>query len=240
MNQPFIIYPAIDLIDGKCIRLTQGDYSRVKVYSEDPLEIANSFAQAGAQWIHIVDLDAAKTGIPTNHRIIARIAEQTGLKVQTGGGIRTMEVLLRILDSSVCCAILGTAAIRDRKFTLEALKHFASRVVIGIDAKNGKVAADGWTSESEYDAVDFAKAMEQSGARRIVYTDISRDGMLQGTNMEGLKTMISETSLEVIASGGIGSGADVRMVKEAGAFGVIIGKALYEGKVDLRQCLQIV
>lgn len=234
----FTIYPAIDIIGGKCVRLSQGDYDSVKVYSDDPLAIAKSFFEAGATWIHIVDLDAAKTGIPSNHKIIARIAKETGLLVQTGGGIRNMEILDNVLNSDVRRAILGTSAVKDRDFTEKAISKYGDRIAIGIDAKNGEVAVDGWTSKSQLTVVDFALKMQSLGAKTIIYTDISRDGMFKGTHIEGVKELVLKTSMSIIASGGVAGIGDVIAAKSAGASGVIIGKALYEGRVDLKECLQ--
>ena len=236
-NGNFIIYPAIDIIGGKCVRLTQGDYERVKVYSEDPQRIAESFLKAGASWIHIVDLDAAKSGIPTNNKIIAKIASEIGLSVQTGGGIRNMETLDKILSSGVKRAILGTGAVKNRDFTIDAIKKYGEAIAIGIDARNGMVAIDGWTNSSGISAVDFALEMQNIGAKTIIYTDISRDGMLKGTEIESLKSLIENTEMDIIASGGVADFSHVKEAKEAGASGVIIGKAIYEGKVDLKSCL---
>ncbi|MHB1483442.1 MAG: 1-(5-phosphoribosyl)-5-[(5-phosphoribosylamino)methylideneamino]imidazole-4-carboxamide isomerase [Saccharofermentanales bacterium] len=234
----FIIYPAIDLLGGKCVRLEQGRYDKVTVYSDDPLEMAESFSQAGAQWIHMVDLDAAKTGTPQNHRIIAEVAAKTGLRIQTGGGIRTMDILDRVLDSDVSRAVIGTSAVRDRIFTEKAILKYGGRIAIGIDASGGEVAVDGWISRSGINILDFAHIIEDMGAETVIYTDISRDGMLTGTETEGILTLIRETHLSVIASGGIGTHQDVLDAKATGASGVIIGKALYEGKVDLKECLR--
>ena len=234
----FIIYPAIDLLQGRCVRLKQGDYSQVTVYSDDPAAMAETFLEAGSSWIHIVDLDAAKSGIPKNHSLIAEIASRTGLKVQTGGGIRNMDTLDRVLDSRIARAILGTSAIRDRDFTCKAVAKYGSRIAIGIDARNGEVAVDGWTQKSGVNVLDFAKIMESIGVQTIIYTDISRDGMLQGAETHGIRQLVRETALSVIASGGIGTMEDVLEAKSSGACGVIIGKALYEGKVDLKECLR--
>lgn len=234
----FIIYPAIDLLAGKCVRLEQGNYEKVTVYSDDPLDIASSFSEAGAQWIHMVDLDAARTGIPVNHQIVATVASKFGLKVQTGGGIRTMEILDRVMDTGIDRAILGTSAIRDRIFTEKALSKYGKRIAIGIDAAGDDVAVEGWTKKSGINVLDFARIIENIGGQTIIYTDISRDGMLTGTETKGIIRIINETGLSVIASGGIGSLKDVYDAKAAGASGVIIGKALYEGKVDLEECLQ--
>lgn len=236
-----IILPAIDLIGGKCVRLQKGDYNKVTIYNDDPLAQAMSFKEAGAEWIHIVDLDAAKSGIPTNHEIIAQIASKTGLKVDTGGGIRNMDTLSRwIEDYGVSRCVLGTAAIKDRKFTEAAIARYGEKIAIGIDAKSGEVAVDGWTNGSGVNAVDFALIMKSIGAKTVVFTDIARDGMLTGPAVESTKEMVEKTGLDVIASGGIGCDDDVLNIKTSGCTGVIVGKAIYEGRVDLKKCLQSV
>lgn len=234
-----IIFPAIDLLGGKCVRLKQGRYDDVTIYSDDPIGQAEIFKEAGAEWIHVVDLDAAKSGIPTNHEIIAKISRQTGLKIETGGGIRNMDTLKRwIEDYGVTRCVLGTSAIKDRAFTEEALKLYPSNIAIGIDAHNGEVAVDGWTDGSGIKALDFALTMKNAGARTIIFTDIARDGMLTGPAFDSTKELVEKTGLNVTASGGIGSDADIMYIKESGCTGVIVGKAIYEGKVDLRKCLQ--
>ncbi|MCQ2482566.1 MAG: 1-(5-phosphoribosyl)-5-[(5-phosphoribosylamino)methylideneamino]imidazole-4-carboxamide isomerase [Clostridia bacterium] len=233
------ILPAIDLLGGKCVRLRQGKYDDVTVYNEDPLAQAMEFKEAGAEWIHIVDLDAAKSGIPTNHAIIKEIAVKTGLKVDTGGGIRNMDTLKRWIEEyGVTRCVIGTSAIKDRKFTEEALKLYGDKIAIGIDAKNGEVAVDGWTNGSGVKAVEFAGIMKEYGAKTIVFTDISRDGMLTGPAFDSTKELVDKTGLDVIASGGIGSDNDIMYIKESGCAGVIVGKAIYERKVDLKKCLQ--
>lgn len=236
-----IIYPAIDLLGGKCVRLRQGKYDQVTVYNDDPMEQAQRFKDAGAEWIHVVDLDAARSGIPTNHEIIKEISIKTGLKVDTGGGIRNMDTLRRwIEDYGVQRCVIGTSAIKDRKFTEEALKRYADKIAIGIDAKGGEVAVDGWTEGSGVTAVDFAKTMKSIGAQAIVFTDIARDGMLTGPAFDSTKELVYRTGLKVTASGGIGSDEDIMYIKGSGCEGVIVGKAIYEGKVDLKKCLQSV
>ena len=234
-----IILPAVDLLGGKCVRLLKGDYDKVTVYNDDPLSQAWEFKEAGAQWIHVVDLDAARTGVPTNHAIIRQIVEKTGLKVDTGGGIRNMDTLRRwIEDYGVSRCVLGTAAVRDRAFTENALELYGDKIAIGIDAKDGEVAVDGWTEGSGLDAVEFALIMKSIGAETIVFTDIARDGMLTGPAVSSTKLMVESTGLDVIASGGIGSNEDIDKVRTTGCAGVIVGKAIYEGKVDLKACLQ--
>jgi len=237
-NKEFIVFPAIDIINGKCVRLTQGDYGKIKIYSDDPASIAESFYKAGAKWIHIVDLDAAKSGIPSNTKIISKIAMESGLFVQTGGGIRNMQTLDTVLSSGVKRAILGTGAVKNKDFTISAIEKYGEAIAIGIDARDGMVAIDGWTNSSDLRAVDFAVEMQLIGAKTIIYTDISRDGMLKGTELEGLKLMVQKTDIDIIASGGVADFSHVMEAKNIGAAGIIIGKAIYEGKVDLKTCLQ--
>jgi phosphoribosylformimino-5-aminoimidazole carboxamide ribotide isomerase len=234
-----IIYPAIDLLDGKVVRLQQGKYDQVTVYSDDPLAIAQQFREQGASWIHIVDLNAARSGIPENHDIIGQIATRTGLKVQAGGGIRnleTLEKLLRVHGVSRC--VIGTSAIRDRDFTRMALKLYAKNIAIGIDAHNGEVAVDGWTSGSGVRATEFAATMQDLGAETVIYTDITRDGMMTGPATAQTAAIVSSTQLSVIASGGIGSEEDLWEIRKSGCSGIIVGKAIYEEKVRLSECLQ--
>ena len=234
-----IILPAIDLLGGKCVRLLKGDYNQVTVYNDDPISQAWEFREAGAEWIHIVDLDAARSGVPTNHKIIARITEEIGLKVDTGGGIRNMDTLRRwIEDYGVSRCVLGTAAVKDRAFTEKAVELYEEKIAIGIDAKDGEVAVDGWTSGSGVNAVDFGLMMKSIGAKTIVFTDIARDGMLTGPAVESTREMVDQTGLDVIASGGIGSDEDITAIKASGCAGVIVGKAIYEGRVDLKACLR--
>ena len=234
-----IIYPAIDLLNQKCVRLRQGKYDEVTVYHEHPEEVAQSFKEAGSEWIHMVDLNAAKSGVPENREIVARIARETGLRIQTGGGIRNMESLQYLLgEIGVARCVIGTSAIRDREFTERALARYGDRIAIGLDAKDGEVAVDGWTVSSGVPAAEFAKQMMKLGARIFIYTDIARDGMLQGPAVESTKQLIADTGAEVIASGGIGAQEDVGRIRESGCCGVIIGKAIYEGKVRLEKCFQ--
>ncbi len=236
-SQKLIIYPAIDLLGGRCVRLRQGDYNQVTVYNEDPIAQAMQFKKAGAEWIHVVDLDAAKSGIPTHLEIIRSIRCETGLKIQTGGGIRTMRHLERLLDEGgISRAVLGTAAVKNRPLIEEILKYYPDRVAIGIDARDGEVSIDGWTQGSGLPALEFAQTMESLGARVVIFTDIARDGMMVGTATDRVRELVNETSLEIIASGGIGSYADIEAVREIKAAGVIVGKAIYEGTVTLSQC----
>jgi len=234
-----IIYPAIDLLDGQCVRLSQGKYDQVTVYSDDPLSIAEGFAAAGAKWIHMVDLNAARTGIPVNQSIIAAVVKRTGLEVQTGGGIRNLDTLRYLIEEiGVSRCVIGTSAIRDRAFTKKALILYGDKIAIGLDAQNGEIAVDGWTSRSGINVIDFAKIMKEMGARTVIYTDIARDGMLSGPATESTRELVDATGLSVIASGGIGSEEDITLIQTSGCSGVIVGKAIYEGKVRLSVCLQ--
>jgi len=234
-----IIYPAIDLLGGQCVRLRQGDYNQVTVYNPDPLAVALQFRQAGATWLHVVDLDAARSGVPAHADLIARIRRETGLLVQTGGGIRDMAHVTALLEKArIDRIVLGTAAVRDRAFTLEVLRLYPDRTAIGIDARDGEVSVAGWTQGSGLDALTFARAMADAGARLAIYTDISRDGMLGGAATDSTRDMVQNSGLEIIASGGIGSIEDIEAVRMTGAAGVIVGKAIYEGKVRLEQCWQ--
>ncbi len=230
-----IIYPAIDILNGHCVRLYKGDYGKVTKYSDDPVKTALTFKEAGASHIHIVDLDGAKTGKSENIEVIKRICKETGLSVQTGGGVRTIKRIRELAAANADRIILGTAAIKNPSLVQEAVKEFGKKIVVGIDARNGFVSTDGWTSDSGKDAIETALFMQSLGVQSVVYTDISRDGTLKGPNLDALKEMIEETDMYVVASGGIKDMEDIRKVKETGAYGVITGKAIYEGKIHLKE-----
>ncbi len=240
MKKDFILYPAIDILDGKCVRLRQGIYKDVTVYGDDPLEMAELFKTDGATHLHIVDLNAARTGISQNSELIGEIATETGLFVQTGGGIRDLETVERMLARGVQRLILGTAAIKDKDFTAEALRKYPDKIAIGADARDGEIALEGWTRASGVKVGEFAAMAEDMGARIMIFTDIATDGMLAGTNLKALETLVKSVSMDIIASGGISSLEDLLAAKAGGAAGAIIGKAIYEGKVDLKKCLQSV
>ncbi len=235
-----VIYPAIDIKDGKCVRLVQGRFDNATVYSEDPVETALKWERAGACFLHLVDLDGARTGKPQNIDIIGRIAVSLGILVQAGGGIRSMEDIEAVLGKRIRRVILGTSAVQNPGFIKEALKAYGSSIAAAIDARDGKVAVEGWFKTSGLSAVDFAREMEDLGVKTVIYTDISRDGTLSGPNFKAVEELKKAVGIEVIASGGISSLDDLKRLKETGVSGVIIGKALYTGDIDLREALELV
>jgi phosphoribosylformimino-5-aminoimidazole carboxamide ribotide isomerase len=236
------IYPAVDILKGQAVRLRQGRADDVTVYGA-PIEMAERWFRAGAEWLHVVDLDGAFDGTPRNHGTIAEIARTfPKLKVQVGGGIRSMAVLESLLDSGVQRGVLGTSAVTDERFVTDALKAHGNQVAMGIDARDGIAKVSGWTEDSKIGAIQLAQRLEALGARVVIYTDISRDGVLVGPNVEALLKMIQQTGMNVIASGGVSKIDDVRTLAELGherLNGVIIGKALYEGLVQLPEALKI-
>ncbi|MBU5449806.1 1-(5-phosphoribosyl)-5-[(5-phosphoribosylamino)methylideneamino]imidazole-4-carboxamide isomerase [Acetivibrio sp. MSJd-27] len=234
-----IIYPAIDIKDGKCVRLYKGDYDKVTVYNENPLEVAQGFAEAGAEFIHLVDLDGARDGESKNKEILFEIAEKMPVPVQTGGGIRSLETVRDYLFHGVQRVILGTSAIQDKGFLELAVEEFGEKIVVGIDAKDGFVAYSGWEKLSTSRAVEFAKEAEAIGVRTIVYTDIATDGTLQGPNFKEMAQMAHSVGMNVIASGGVSCLEDIEKLKETGVKGVIVGKAIYTGNVELKEAIRI-
>jgi phosphoribosylformimino-5-aminoimidazole carboxamide ribotide isomerase len=236
----FTLYPAIDMRDGKCVRLLQGDYDQETVYGDSPFDMAREFAGQGAEWIHMVDLDGAKDGKKINHEHVIRVAKELAVKVQIGGGIRSMDDVSFYLDRGVDRVILGSAAVSDPEFVRAALKEYGgARVAIGLDARDGFVATEGWLETSHIKAVDLAKRLVEEGAETFIFTDISKDGMLQGPNIEAIGELAEVTGKEVIASGGVSSVADLEKLKEdgRGIAGAIIGKALYTGRFTLSDAL---
>lgn len=239
--EKFQVYPAIDVRGGKCVRLFQGDYAQETVYADSPAEMAKSFVEAGANWIHIVDLDGARDGQRINSAAILEAAKQ-GARVQVGGGIRSREGAAYYLDNGVTRVIIGSLAIREPELTVGLIEEFgADRIVIGIDAKNGMAATEGWLETSERPAPEVADFFASKGARHFIYTDISTDGTLMGPNIEANRELVGHEGAQVIVSGGIGSLDDIRRVKEAAAdsaiSGVIVGKALYEKRFTLEEAL---
>ncbi len=234
-----IIYPAVDVRDGKCVRLTQGEFNKETIYADNPVEMALRWGKMGAQYLHVVDLDGARSGKAQNIAVISEMAAKMGVPVQLGGGIRTIEMIENVLSKGIERVILGTSAVKDPQLVKRAVKTFENKVVIGIDAKDGMVAIEGWEKTSEFKAVDFAKKMEDLGVKTIIYTDISRDGMLNGPNLKAMEEMVKAVNIEIIASGGVGKIEDIKNLKEVGVSGAIVGRALYTGDVDLKDAIEI-
>lgn len=230
-----IIYPAIDIKGGKCVRLTQGLKDQEKVYYDWPQEVARLWQEKGARWLHVVDLDGAFGGRVRNYEIVKEMVTSATIPIQIGGGIRSLENIEAWLALGIKRVILGTKALEDPVMLKEALKRFSEEIVVSIDAKNGLVTTEGWVKTSSIKAVDFAMRLEAQGVRRIVYTDISRDGMLSGPNFEALENLKGAVGLEIIASGGISSLKDLTALQRMGIEGAIVGKALYEGRIDLAE-----
>ncbi len=233
-----IIYPAIDLKNGKCVRLYKGDMSQDTVYNDDPAAQAQEWQSIGFNWIHVVDLDGAIKGMPANSQAVRKIIKAVNVPVQLGGGIRTPKQIEHWIKEGVSRVILGTIAVRDPDLVKQACKNFPGKIAVGIDARNGKVAVEGWAQTSNVDAVELAKKFEDAGVDAIIYTDIDRDGTGNGVNVDETKHLASSTAIPVIASGGIGSLADLQLVKNANLSGVIVGKALYDKKIDPAEALK--
>lgn len=237
----FQIYPAIDLRDGKCVRLFQGDYAQETIYGDSPVDMAKKFVEAGAQWIHMVDLDGAKDGVRINDQVVIEAAK-LGAKVQVGGGIRAREDIQHYLSNGVARVIIGSLAIRNPELAVSFIEEFgADRIVIGIDAKNGMAATEGWIETSGQAATEVANYFASKGAKHFIYTDIATDGTLAGPNIKANQALVEAADAQVIVSGGIGSLEDIRNVKQASSdsniAGVIIGKALYENRFTLEEAL---
>lgn len=232
-----MLYPAVDLKDGKCVRLLQGRFDAMTSYGDDPVAMAEKWSSLGAEFLHVVDLDGARSGKAGNRAVIKAMAAAVRIPVQTGGGVRTEADVEELLSAGLARVILGTSAVRDRELVKRVLAKFGDRVVIGIDAKDGYVAIEGWESGSQLEAVAFAREMAALGAKTVIYTDIATDGTLAGPNLPAMKEMIEQSGLAVIASGGVGTVADLLALKEIGAAGAITGKAIYTGAIDLPEAL---
>jgi len=232
-----IILPAIDIKDGQCVRLTKGDFATAEKVAEDPLETALFFQQTGAEWVHMVDLDGAKEGSPRNSGVFLHVARNTRLKVELGGGIRTLENIDFYMEQRVSRVILGSAAISDPELVKAAVKKYGERVAVGIDARNGMVSGGGWLNDSDIYYLELAKRMEDIGVRCIIFTDISKDGTLSGPNLEQLGKLNEAVSCDIIASGGIHTMKDIVDLKEMGLYGAICGKSIYKGTLSLSEAL---
>ena len=234
-----LIFPAIDLFDGKAVRLFKGDYNQMTVYNNDPLAVARDFEAAGATCIHVVDLEGAKDGTTPNLETVRAIANETSLFCEIGGGIRSMETVETYLAAGVDRVILGTAAVTDEDFLRKAVERFGEKIAVGVDIRDGKVAIRGWTETSALDALDFCRKLQNMGVSTVICTDISRDGAMQGTNHELYRTMSEMFDLKIVASGGVSSIEDVRKLAEKDLYGAIIGKAYYTGAIDLAEAIEV-
>ena len=232
------LFPAIDTLSGKAVRLYKGDYNAVTVYSERPWEFAEDFVDKGCSAIHIVDLDGAKSGETVNIDTVKRIAAVKGLYSEIGGGIRNMETVSRYLEAGVDRVILGTAALKDPSFLKNALREYGDRIAVGVDLKDGKVAVKGWLETSNKDGIEFLKELEDLGVEGVIVTDISRDGAMKGTNLDLYGRIKEEVSLKVTASGGVSTIEDIVALKSMGLYGAIIGKAYYTGAIKLKEALE--
>lgn len=234
-----LIFPAIDLYEGKAVRLLKGDYANMTVYSDRPLEIARDFEAAGAKYIHMVDLEGARDGSTPNLSAVAEVARETDLFVEIGGGIRSMETVERYFSVGVDRVILGTAAVTDEAFLREAVTRYGEKIAVGVDIKDGAVAIRGWTESSGLDAFAFCERMQAMGVQTLICTDISKDGAMMGTNRELYRALSERFSLQIVASGGVSSLEDVKALSALDLYGAIIGKAYYTGAIDLRQAIEV-
>jgi len=237
------IIPAIDIIKGKVVRLEKGRFDREKVYTDDPVEKAKEWSDLGAKVLHVVDLDGAKIGKPQNLSVIKKIVDSTGLDIELGGGLRDEKNIAEAFSLGIKYAVVGTSAVQDSGFCTRMIKKYKDRIIFAVDVKDGMVAIKGWQESSNTAVAEYLRRLEKIGAKTIIYTDISKDGMMAGPNIAALSEILSATSLDVIASGGISRLRDIKVLKgleKDGLKGVIIGKALYEGKIDLKEALDVV
>ena len=234
-----IIFPAIDIYDGQCVRLYKGDYATASKVAESPLKTAEQFESEGAVYLHMVDLNGAKEAKRVNSHIFEEIASKTSLKMQVGGGIRNIETCEHYLSHGISRVILGSVAVKDPALVIEAVKKYGDRIVVGIDAKEGMVACEGWLDTSDVNYIDLAKKMESVGVRTVVFTDISKDGTLSGPNLEQLDAINRAVSCDIIASGGVSSLDDLKALKELDLYGAICGKSLYSGAFRLSEAIEI-
>lgn len=233
-----LILPAIDIKDGQCVRLLKGDFSTAEQVAEDPVQTALGFQAAGAEYLHMVDLDGAAAGQPVNREIFAAVAQKTGLKVEVGGGIRSLETAEGYLSAGVSRVILGSAALSSPDLVREAVRRFGDAVAVGIDARNRMVSAEGWMADSAVDFITLARQMEEIGVSTLIFTDISRDGTLSGPNLDQLGEISAAVSCNIVASGGITNLEDIRALAGMGLYGAICGKSLYKGTLDLGEAIR--
>ena len=234
-----LIFPAIDLYDKKAVRLFKGDYNKMTVYSENPLNVAKGFKEAGAEYIHMVDLEGAKDGTTPNFDIVAAVAKESGLRVEIGGGIRNEETVKKYIDAGVMRVILGTAALNDRDFLKSVCQKYGDKIAVGADLKDGQVAIKGWLQTSDVSGMDFLKEMQALGVKTVICTDISRDGAMRGTNRELYKELSEKFSMDIVASGGVSKIDDIKALRAMNLYGAIIGKAIYTGDIDLKEAIEV-
>lgn len=234
-----LIFPAIDLVQGQAVRLFRGDYAQMTVYDSDPLRVVQSFQSQGASCLHLVDLEGAKNGGTPNLEVITRIVAETSLFTEVGGGIRSMETVEAYLNAGVSRVILGTAAVTDEAFLQQAVAAWGSRIAVGVDIRDGYVSIKGWTEQTAYTCDRFFEKMQKLGIQTIICTDISRDGAMAGTNLNLYRQLSKAYRMDIVASGGVSSLADVKALRDMGLYGAIIGKAYYTGAIDLRQAIEV-
>ena len=234
-----IILPAIDIKDGKCVRLRKGEFDTAEQVAANPYDTADGFRKAGAAWIHMVDLDGAKDGTHPNYPVVRRVIEQTGAAVELGGGIRTMEDVERVLELGVKRVIIGSAAVKNPQFVKEACEKYGDKIAVGIDALHGTVRTEGWIKDSGTDYIAFAKLMESYGVKTIIFTDIDKDGMLSGPNFEQLQALRDAVSCGIVASGGVSTLEDIAKLRDMGIEEAIAGKAVYTGQLDVKQAIAV-
>lgn len=234
-----LIFPAIDIVGGKAVRLYKGDYAQMTVYSDSPVSVAKDFEDAGATWVHLVDLEGAKSGETPNLDTICKIVADTNLNVEVGGGIRNLQTVSKYLENGVSRVILGTAAVKDPGFLKQALSLYGEKIAVGVDLKDGMVAIKGWTEVSGENAFDFCEKMQALGVKTVICTDISKDGAMQGTNLSLYRDLSGRFELNVIASGGVSSLEDVENLAKMDLYGAIIGKAYYTKAIDLAKAIEV-
>ncbi|MBD7907841.1 1-(5-phosphoribosyl)-5-[(5-phosphoribosylamino)methylideneamino]imidazole-4-carboxamide isomerase [Sporosarcina gallistercoris] len=234
-----ILFPAIDIQNGKCVRLVQGDFKQETIYHDSPLEVGKKWLDQGAEWLHVVDLDGAKTGQSVNREAIIELANTLQLPIQVGGGIRTIEAIEDYLSNGVERIILGTSAIKDPDLLKQAVTRYGKRIAVSVDAKNGKPTTAGWTEDSTTDVSTLVRELEQAGVQTIIYTDIAKDGMLAGPNFEELQSLQKETEMDIIASGGVTTVRDIEKLQQESLYGAIVGKAIYENGTRFQEMMEV-
>lgn len=233
-----IIFPAIDIKDGRCVRLTQGRFDQVSIYNDNPAEVARLWESMGAQYIHLVDLDGAKDGSPASRDMVKSVIDAVDIPVQVGGGIRSLERADQLIELGARRIILGTAAVNDRELTQAVAERYPGRTAVSVDAVNGMAAVNGWAKVSDTDVLDICTFMQEIGINTLIYTDILMDGMLKGPNFGEYERLMRETSLDIIASGGVTTKEDIERLAQMGIYGAIVGKALYDEKIDLKEAIR--